>query len=59
MSDAKEIYKDSDVRIVEHKVKADSSPDQYRTIVMEIAGKEFGYEFAFGTLIHTWQRWKK
>ncbi len=52
----KPIYQDSDVALVEHVLDLQDTTDNYRTLILNIGDKQFGFEFAFGKLIHTWEK---
>ena len=56
MNDLKKIYEDNDIELFEKKIELQGSTDEYRTIIMMIDEKEFGFEFAFNKLIHTWEK---
>lgn len=56
MNDLTEIYKDNDIQLTEKKIELQDSMDEYRTIIMKIGKNEFGFELAFGKLIHTWEK---
>ena len=52
----KEIYKDSEVVLMERLIPLEDSTDNYRTVIMKIGDMQFVFEFAFNKLIHTWQK---
>ena len=56
MDNLNKIYQDEDIKLFETKVCLQDSTDKYRTIILIIENTEFGFEFAFGKLIHTWQK---
>lgn len=54
MSEFKKIYEDKDVKLFERNIPLEDSSDTQRTLIIKISDKEYGFEFAFDKLIHTW-----
>ena len=54
--DYKIIYEDRDIKLFDRVLPLQDSTDEQRNIVLKIGDKEYGFGFAFGNLIHIWQK---